>query len=199
MTRLNSASWSAARADRKADLMSDPSIYVSASYTTVLAILLGFAAWRDVATRTIPDGISIALFAMGFAVRLSQGWDFLITSLLMSIAIFLFLLPLCSRGLLGGADLKLLAALAVGLSPQSSLHLLVVVTTIGGLLAAVYLLAAKLTKSGDAAQSRSTKAKSGLGRIATIEFWRIRRRASLPYGIAIAIGTAVVVLQQQGV
>ena len=179
--------------------MPDHLSYVSAFYDAAITALLGFAAWRDVATRTIPDGVSIALLAVGMFMRGSQGWGDLTISLLMSAAIFLFLLPLCSRGLLGGADLKLLSALAVGLSPQSTVSLLLAVTTIGGLLAAVYLLAAKLAGATTIMRSPSTRIKSRLARVITIESWRIRRRAPLPYGIAIAIGAAVVVLQQRGV
>ena len=182
---------------RQGDPMSHLFPYSSELYATIVAFLLGFAAWRDVATRIIPDSISVALIFVGAVVRIGQGWDCILTSLLMSVAIFVALLPLCSRGLLGGADLKLLTALAVGLSPQASLHLLLCVTTLGGLLAAIYLIAAKLQPRR--LGSSSPKSKSRLGRIATIESWRIRRRAPLPYGIAIAIGATFVVLQQQGV
>ena len=177
--------------------MSELFPYCSAVCATTVAVLLGFAAWRDVATRIIPDSVSIALIVIGAVVRIGQGWDCLLTSLLMSAVIFVVLLPFCSRGLLGGADLKLLTALAVGLSPQATLQLLLCVTMLGGLLAAIYLIAAKLQPTWLA--SSSPKSKSRLGRIATIESWRIRRRAPLPYGIAIAIGATFVVLQQQGV
>lgn len=179
--------------------MPDHLSYLSALYGAAITALLGFAAWRDVAIRTIPDSVSIALLAAGVVMRGSQGWSYLTISLLMSAAMFLLLLPLCSRGLLGGADLKLLSALAVGLSPQSSVSLLLAVTTIGGLLAAVYLLAAKRSGSMATMRSPSTRVNSRLARVITIESWRIRRRAPLPYGIAIAIGAAIVVLQQRGV
>jgi Flp pilus assembly protein protease CpaA len=35
-------------------------------------------------------------------------------------------------------------------------------------------------------------------RVAAIERWRIRRRGPVPYGVAIAIGGAFVVLTSQG-
>ena len=43
--------------------------------------LLGFAAWRDVATRTIPDGISLALAALGLRCGIAEGWHSLAVSL----------------------------------------------------------------------------------------------------------------------
>ncbi|RYD28431.1 MAG: hypothetical protein EOP89_02500 [Lysobacteraceae bacterium] len=100
--------------------------------------------------------------------------------------------------MLGGADLKLLAALAVGFSPQTTLHLLAAVTIVGGGLAAVYLCLNRMVGAKAVAGS-GRKPGSLLPRIVGIECWRIRRSAPLPYGIAIAIGAAIVVLNRQGV
>lgn len=168
-------------------------------YAAVLTSLLGFAAWRDVATRTIPDEISIALIVLGIVVRFHEGWSSLGASLLVSVCLFVALLPLCSRGILGGADLKLLSALAVGLPPHVSLQLILTVTAIGGVLASVYLATGKLLARRASKSSSRVHATTRLGRVVSIEFWRIRRGAPLPYGIAIAIGAVIVVLQQQGV
>lgn len=166
--------------------------------TVALIALLVFAAWRDILTRTIPDTVSIALIVVGCASRLLEGWDALAISLFAGVLVFLVLLPACSRGLLGGADLKLLAALAVGFSPQTTLHLLAAVTIVGGILAAVYVCLNRMVGAKTAGGSRR-KPGSLLPRIVGIECWRIRRSAPLPYGIAIAIGAAIVVLNRQGV
>lgn len=166
--------------------------------TVVVIALLGFAAWRDVLTRTIPDSVSVALLAVGSLARLGSGWDALAVSLLVGVGVFLVLLPACSRGLLGGADLKLLAALAAGFSPQTTLHLVAAVTIVGGGLAVVYLGLSRLAPRA-AGRSPRNSATSLLTRVAAIECWRIRRSAPLPYGVAIAIGAALVVLNQQGV
>ena len=172
---------------------------IVALYAISIGILLSFAAWRDIATRTIPDTVSIILIALGCSARLAQGWQPFLMSLLVAVAVFIVLLPFCSRGLLGGADLKLLAALATGLSPQTSLHLLADVTIVGGVLALLYLLLNKfLPVLGPSAQSGG-RASSLLKRVLNIEFWRIRRRSPLPYGIAIAVGAAFAVLNNQGV
>ena len=177
-----------------------PSIIASVAALDTVAIiaLLCFAAWRDILTRTIPDSVSIALIVIGCIVRLTDGWAALAASLLVGVGVFIVLLPACSRGLLGGADLKLLAALAVGLPPQTTLHLIAAVTIVGGGLAFVYLGLKKLV-AGAEIGSHGGRSGSVLKRIASVECWRIRRSAPLPYGIAIAIGAAIVVLNRQGV
>lgn len=164
-----------------------------------IVALLGFAAWRDVLTRTIPDSVSVALIVVGCVARLCDGWGALGISLLVGVGVFIILLPACSWGLLGGADLKLLGALAVGLSPQMTLHLIAAVTIVGGLLGVIYLGLNRLVSAGTAATPTNVRSRSWLRRIAAVERWRIRRSAPLPYGVAIAIGAAIVVLNRQGV
>ena len=179
--------------------MQETTDIVFAIHSGAIVALLAFAAWRDVITRTIPDAVSILLVVIGCGTRLVQGWQPLGTSVFIALAIFILLLPLCSRGLLGGADLKLLAALAVGLSPQASLLLVADVTMVGGVLAVLYLVLDKvLLAVGTRTQPRGRES-SLLPRIVNVEFWRIRRRSPLPYGIAIAIGAAFAVLNHQGV
>lgn len=172
--------------------------YLAMLETVTVIALLGFAAWRDILTRTIPDTVSIALIVVGCTTRCCYGWEALVTSLLVGVVVFFVLLPACSRGLLGGADLKLLAALAMGFSPQTTLHLLAAVTIVGGGLAAVYVCLNRMVGAKAAGGSRR-KPGSLLPRVVGIECWRIRRSAPLPYGIAIAIGAAIVVLNRQGV
>ena len=171
---------------------------LSIVYVGAVACLLCAAAWQDVLTRTIADRISVALLVLGIAFRLCEGWAPMGVSLLVALTLFVVLLPLCSGGILGGADLKLIVGLAAGLSPQATLQLLLAVTMAGGFVAAFYLLMrAVLGRRPE--QHRADRPLTRAGRIAAIEFWRIRRRAPLPYGVAIALGAAVVVLQQQGV
>lgn len=161
--------------------------------------LLGFAAWRDVVTRTIPDTVSILLLIVGSCARLAQGWQPFGMSLIVALAVFFSLVPLCIRGVLGGADLKLMAALAVGLSPQASFNLLADVTIAGGLLALLYLTLNGLSRILGARTQPRGRASWLLRRLVNIEFWRIRRRVPLPYGVAIAVGAACAVLNRQGV
>jgi prepilin peptidase CpaA len=82
-----------------------------------------------------------------------------------------------------------MTSLAVGLSPLDSYHFVVATAIAGGLLAAAYLLLSPRLRG-----SYGTKPTSMLGRVFTIEAWRIRRRGPLPYGVAIAAGGAFVLL-----
>lgn len=164
---------------------------------TILA-LLGVAAWRDLATRTIPDLISIAITLVGAISRLSAGWQPLGISVLVALAIFLALVPFHSRGLIGGADLKLLSALALGLSPFGSYQLVLATALAGGVLAGIYVLLRRALGAVERAPGPIGRQGSIPFRVAMIESWRIRRGAPLPYGIAIAAGAALV-LRHPGV
>lgn len=152
--------------------------------------LLGLAAWRDVAVRTIPDRISLALLLIGVAKRVALGPGPLLWSLGAALVLFLLLVPLHARGLLGGGDVKLAAALAVGLAPADSYDFIVATVLAGGLLGLAYLAMARLLPVPAPLPRGSLMA-----RVRTVEAWRIARRKSLPYGVAIAMGGAFVLLR----
>ena len=86
-------------------------------FQLVAAPLLVFAAARDIATRLIPDGVSIAIVLAGVSSRLMVGWSEAGTSLAFGVILFIVLLPLAMRGWFGGGDVKLIAAMATGRSP----------------------------------------------------------------------------------
>jgi len=154
-----------------------------------LLVLLGVAAWRDVATRAIPNTVSLLIVLAGALSRILVGPLALALSAATAMLIFLLLMVAFSRGLLGGGDVKIMAALAVGLSPFDTWRFVLATAISGGLLAVVYIVLSRNTR-----RLRGTKRTSLLGRIAQVEFWRIRRRGPLPYGVAIAAGGAFVLL-----
>ena len=171
---------------------------MTASLSWITILLLVYAAWRDLTTRTIPNAVSIAIVAVGLATRGAEGSAAVEYSLLVAVVMFLALVPLHHRGVLGGADVKLLSALAVGLSPLASYRLISAVALLGGVLAAIYLGLRRLMPP--AAIHASTSGRDAFSkRFLAIEAWRIRRGAALPYGIAIAAGAALVVFGQTGV
>ena len=159
-------------------------------------VLLGFAAWRDLATRTIPDVVSLAILVLGVVVRCEDGGQAIAISAAVAVLLFVLLIPLQSFGLIGGGDLKLLAALAFGLSPLASYQMISCVIMAGGVLAAVYLALRRVAPRRVAARPGSRR-RSLAHRIWAVELWRIRRGAPLPYGIAIAAGAALI-LHHQG-
>jgi prepilin peptidase CpaA len=151
--------------------------------------LLMVTAWCDIATRTIPDTICLLLLGIGGLTRILVGPAALALSAATALALFLLLLLVYSRGLLGGGDIKIMTAMAVGLSPFDSYRFVVATAIAGGVLAGAHILL-----SHGLHDSRRTKSRSLLRRVVAIESWRIRRRGSLPYGVAIAAGGAFVLL-----
>jgi prepilin peptidase CpaA len=151
------------------------------------AILLAVASLNDIATRTMPDLPSIVLVVIGIAARLADGNA--ATALAASVGVFL-LCGLCWRfGWLGGGDVKLLAACAWLVSPAQVPQLVLLTAIAGGVLACLYLTLNRVMKYASRAQACATRPQSLAARIWHVERWRIRRRAPLPYGCAIAVAT----------
>jgi prepilin peptidase CpaA len=158
----------------------------------MLALLLA-AAWHDVLTRTIPDSVSLLLLAVGVLAQLLDDASAIVGSAATTILLFVVLLVAFTRGWLGGGDVKLMAALAVGLPPYDCYRFLVATALAGGVLALVYLLLSRIKKIEPAITHRSL-----FRRILAVEGWRMRRRGPLPYAVAIAAGGAFVLLQPGG-
>jgi prepilin peptidase CpaA len=151
--------------------------------------LLIIAAWRDVATRTIPDTVGLLLVATGALARLRDGPLALAISAGSAALLFAMLLIAYARGLVGGGDVKLMTAIAVGLSPLDCYRFVIATAIAGGLLGIAYLALSRLLNG-----QYKTPRPSLLSRVCAIECWRIRHRSPLPYGIAIAAGGAFVAL-----
>jgi prepilin peptidase CpaA len=152
--------------------------------------LLLVTAWRDVVTRTIPNTIGLLLVATGVIARIVNGGpSALALSAGTALLLFVLLLLAYSRGFIGGGDVKIMTALAVGLSPLDCYIFVIATAIAGGFLGICYLLLSRRL-AGIGRRKRT----SLLGRVVAIEFWRIRRHRSLPYGVAIAAGGAFVLL-----
>nr|WP_232478768.1 prepilin peptidase [Roseomonas rosulenta] len=148
-----------------------------------------FAAARDIATRLIPDTVSIAIAAIGLATRLFDGWAAAGLSLALGAAIFLLLVPVAARGWLGGGDVKLLSAMAVGLPPVLTWDFVVATVFVGGALGVAYILGRHLVP-----ELRSAGGGTLLRRVIAVEAWRMRRRGPLPYAVAIAGGAVFLLI-----
>lgn len=155
--------------------------------------LLCIAAWRDLATRTIPDGVSIALAVIGLAVQALMGLQALLAAVAAALVLGLILLLLHARGYIGGGDVKLATALALGLSPLDTWNMVVATALAGGVLALIYIVLPRLLRRSRSA--RQGRAASLMRRFLAVEAWRIRRGGPLPYGVAIAAGGTLVLLQ----
>jgi prepilin peptidase CpaA len=166
--------------------------------TAILAGLLLVAAFTDTAARIIPDGVSAALALTGGAFRLGLsgpvafGWSAAVAAALLALLVLLH-----ARGLLGGGDAKLAAAVCLGLSPLGAWHFVFATAMAGGALALLHL-AARIALRGARPCAPPPRGSSFLKRIYSAERWRISRHGSIPYGVAIACGGLWVVLQGHG-
>ncbi|MBR0900602.1 prepilin peptidase [Bradyrhizobium tropiciagri] len=154
-----------------------------ASTTSCLEIaLLLYVATIDIATRLIRNEICLALAFLGIVGQLASPMQ-IGQSLIVAVILFLVLFVIYQRGAIGGGDVKLLVALAIGLPLAGVIELLTVTALAGGVLAAVHLIMRRLPTP------RLAPAGSSLvRRVYAVERWRHLRHAPLPYGVAIACG-----------
>jgi prepilin peptidase CpaA len=159
--------------------------------TSVLEILLLlYVATIDVATRLISNQICLGLALLGIASQMANPTQ-VAESLIAAAILFLLLFVIFTRGWMGGGDVKLLVAVAIGLPVTGIIQLLTVTALAGGILAVVHLMMRNLPNP------RLAPAGSSLvRRVYAVERWRHLRHAPLPYGVAIACGGMWTVLSK---
>ena len=140
-----------------------------------LALLVSAAGIQDVLSRRISNIFPLVIVLLFLIATTLGGWsaevwqNFASFLLVFGIGAILF-----QRGILGGGDVKLWAAVALWFK-LSQLPLLVLsITLAGGVLALLSLSTRRFRKSGGARPAAS---------------WKTAR--SVPYGVAIALGTVL--------
>ena len=152
-------------------------------YISVLQVLLLlYVAMTDVAARVISNKVCLALAALGI-ISLSLRPLQLVESFVTAVILFLLLLMMHTRGWVGGGDVKLLVALAIGLPSMQLTQLLTVMSLSGAGLAFAHLMMRHLPSP-----ALPPVGSSLLRRVYAVEHWRNMRHAPLPYGVAIACG-----------
>lgn len=110
------------------------SMIVANTAVMAFAVLMAWAAWRDVASYTVPNWISAALIGLWIlaAPFLDLGWQ----GAGLSVAAFAIALAVgfgvWSMGWLGGGDVKILAAGALWFGWPDALTFVLYATLIGG-------------------------------------------------------------------
>jgi prepilin peptidase CpaA len=130
-----------------------------------LALMLLWAAVVDIKTRTIANGLNLAIALMAPLFWWAAGvdlWPDAAMRVGVAVAVFLLLALAFQLGAMGGGDVKLAAALALWFSPGSTLKLFVLMSLAGGLLTLIVMI------------EHNIKKKEG--------------RPEVPYGVAIAFG-----------
>lgn len=154
-----------------------------------IAGLLLLAGWHDLATRTLPNGVAIAVALFGIALHAVSGG--LLSSLLAAAAVFAGATALWHVGGLGGGDVKLLGACAL-LTGAPGVPMLLVGTSIaGGILSLPYLVGRRWPPAvpSYAAHGAAHGFPSLPSRVWRAELRRIGRGGPLPYALAIGVGT----------
>jgi len=150
--------------------------------STLKIALLVYVATIDIATRLIRNEICLALALLGVAAQLASPMQ-LAQSLIAAAVLLLLLFIIYQRGSIGGGDVKLLVALAIGLPLTGVIELLTMTALAGGVLALIHVIM-RLLPYPKLAPAGSSLVR----RVYAVERWRHLRHAPLPYGVAIACG-----------
>ena len=139
----------------------------------LLAAVLVAAAIQDAVQLKISNLIVLAALLLAVAAALAAGLEIAVWQ---NLAVFALVLAvgtlLFSRGILGGGDVKLLAAVALWTDFADAVRLIASIFIFGGVLALVIVF------------GRAVAPASLSARVAVL-----KPRAGIPYGIAIAAGT----------
>src|SRR5499427_8997594 len=106
-------------------------IVPAASFLEILLLL--YVATIDIATRLIRNEICLVLALLGIAGHFASPMQF-VESLIAATILFLLLLIIYQRRWMGGGDVKLLVALAIGLPLTGVIQLLTITALAGGVL-----------------------------------------------------------------
>lgn len=163
----------------------------AASWRALLLVLLvGAAAVTDLRNRRIPNLLTVTGFALALALRSASGWEGLADGLQGAGLALLVTVPLFAVRALGGGDVKLLAAVGALLGPGGAMTAMLLSAAIGWVLALVAVvrrgvLLPVLMNCGD-----MVRYWVSLGRAGRLPRLDSPDAASIPYGVAIALGSA---------
>lgn len=150
--------------------------YVRLTVAGLATLALIVAAVSDVRSRRIPNLCVAALIVLFLPWAVTGGWPGALSALVAALVSLAVTFALYALGLIGAGDSKLFAACAL-FSGMALLPFFVVATALAGGLVA---LAAIASRPQRAMVMLSMRGKGDFGR-------------GIPYGLAIAVGAAVVI------
>ncbi len=159
--------------------------------TAALVLLLLLACWHDLRGRRIPNALTITGAAAGLLLRVPLGGAALLDGVAgLGVALLIALVPF-ALGVLGGGDAKLLSAVGafVGLGRLPGALLLVALA--GGVLALLEAARQRMLRRALANTFAFVKDWVLFARAGVAAHWRTPGTVSVPYGIAIAVGTLI--------
>jgi prepilin peptidase CpaA len=147
--------------------------------------ILAVIAYGDMRTRRIPNGLSATIAILGLVRMIVDGDPITAAhTLAASAVVFAMAFLLFWRGVLGGGDAKLVAAMALLIGYHDLLSFLFLMSLCGGALALAILARDKLRLQ------RWHSPQSTVGPIA------LAAQSTVPYGVAIAAAGAITLILQ---
>ncbi len=163
---------------------------------SLLALAGSVAA--DLRARIIPNKFAVLIAACGVALSLRAGAGQLWISLLAAICVFLLLGVLAHYRLIGGGDVKLIAAAALLVPPDRVPLLLADIAIAGGVLSALYLAAGfPLRRWPQLYRNTGRNGHTGaFSKWLRCEGSRIARVYPVPYALAVSGGVAMHIVRE---
>ena len=153
-------------------------------------LLLLIAAITDLAWRIIPNRIPVLVAVLGLIMQVLLGT---VMPALLGAAIALAIcLALWRFNIIGGGDAKLLPAVALCVPPAQLVSLYMTITFTGAVLGLLYIMLRMIFRRSGSSNFTG-RAVSLWRRVLRVERWRIGHGGPLPYGVAIAAGTFLVI------
>jgi prepilin peptidase CpaA len=151
---------------------------------------LGIISYGDVRSRRIPNVLSLAIAILGLA-HLAIAYDVVAASRTVATAAVTFVVTLLLfwRGVIGGGDAKLLAAVVLLIGHQELLGFLFLMSLCGGVLALAILARDKL-RPRLFRLLRLTSVPSAKAPGCSV----VHSRSTVPYGVAIATSGAITLI-----
>lgn len=159
-------------------------------FSAVLVLFAAsFAAISDVRTRRIPNALVLALFAGGLLLNVLAGWQHALADLGVTIAVLLGGSLLFAMRIIGGGDIKLLAAAAGALGYPGALGFIVYTLLCGGLIAVAYAaIGGRLRATFENVRTIALPVFAGVAPV------RLQNGTQMPYALAIFAGALLTVL-----
>jgi prepilin peptidase CpaA len=166
-------------------------------WTASLLALAGSAA-SDLRARIIPNRFAILIALCGLAMALRHGTGALWIGLLAAVCVFLVLGALAHFNVIGGGDVKLIAAACLLVPPDRIPLLLLEIALAGGVLSCIYLAGGFLLRLRPSLyRASSVTARQGAFRKwLRRESARMARGLPMPYALAVLGGVSAHLIRE---
>jgi prepilin peptidase CpaA len=144
------------------------------------------AAASDLRTRRIPNALVAALFVCGLAVNALTGWQHVFVDVALAFTILLAGSLAFSLKLIGGGDVKLLAAAAGTLGYPAAMNFIFFTLLCGGIIAVVYA-----AMRGRLRTTFANVRAIALPMVAGMRPARLQSGIAMPYALAIFAGACL--------